>query len=132
MRRYDNPAAFRAAVEARLRNRAHRLGVAAYIPRRQAALERLITILFRHIRGEDLALGPGEFPYWPKGSEPARAVFARVEITGSGFAQEKKARIAARIGEALVLAGVPERFVTVVFRDVNPTDVFSGRGVSPF
>lgn len=47
MRRYDNPAAFRAAVEARLRNRAHRLGVAAYIPRRQAALERLIARLMK-------------------------------------------------------------------------------------
>ena len=45
MREYDTPAGFRAAVEATLRERARRLGVAAYIIRRQAALERLIVRL---------------------------------------------------------------------------------------
>jgi predicted nucleotidyltransferase component of viral defense system len=45
VRRYDSPAAFRAAVEARLRNRARRRGIAAYILRRQTALERLIARL---------------------------------------------------------------------------------------
>jgi predicted nucleotidyltransferase component of viral defense system len=43
MRRYASPAAFRAAVEARLRARARRLGVEAYVLRRQAALERLLA-----------------------------------------------------------------------------------------
>ena len=47
MRDYATPAAFRAAVEARLRDRARRLGVLAYIVRRQAALERLIVRLGR-------------------------------------------------------------------------------------
>jgi len=41
MRRYASPAAFRAAVEARLRARPRRLGVEAYVLRRQAALERV-------------------------------------------------------------------------------------------
>lgn len=45
MREYATPAAFRAVVEARLRDRAHRLGVPAYLLRRQAALERLIVRL---------------------------------------------------------------------------------------
>jgi hypothetical protein len=45
VRQYDNPPAFRAAVEARLRNRSRRLGAAAYILRRQAALERLVARL---------------------------------------------------------------------------------------
>ena len=45
MREYATPAAFRAAVEATLRDRAHRLGVPAYIIRRQAALERVIVRL---------------------------------------------------------------------------------------
>lgn len=43
MRQYSSPAAFRAAVDAHLRSRARRLGVAAYIVRRQAALERLVA-----------------------------------------------------------------------------------------
>ncbi len=47
MHQYSSPAAFRAAVDARLRNRARRLGVAAYIVRRQAALERLVARLMR-------------------------------------------------------------------------------------
>lgn len=47
MRRYATPAAFRSAVEARLRERARRVGVPAYILRRQAALERLIVRLAR-------------------------------------------------------------------------------------
>ena len=42
---YTTPAGFRAAVEAKLREWAHRLGVPAYIVRRQAALERLIVRL---------------------------------------------------------------------------------------
>jgi len=51
VRRYDSPAAFRAAAEARLRNRARRLGVAAYILRRQAGLERLMARLTRAVPG---------------------------------------------------------------------------------
>lgn len=45
MREYATPAGFRAAVEATLRDRARRLGVPAYIIRRQAALERVIVRL---------------------------------------------------------------------------------------
>jgi predicted nucleotidyltransferase component of viral defense system len=45
VREYATPAGFRAAVEARLRERARRLGVPAYIVRRQAALERLVVRL---------------------------------------------------------------------------------------
>jgi hypothetical protein len=45
MREYATPAAFRAAVEAKLRQRARRLGVPAYILRRQAGLERLTARL---------------------------------------------------------------------------------------
>jgi predicted nucleotidyltransferase component of viral defense system len=45
VREYATPAGLRAAVEATLRDRARRLGVAAYIIRRQAALERLIVRL---------------------------------------------------------------------------------------
>ena len=45
MREYATPAGFRAAVEATLRERAGRLGVPAYIIRRQGALERLIVRL---------------------------------------------------------------------------------------
>jgi predicted nucleotidyltransferase component of viral defense system len=45
MREYATASAFRAAVEAKLRTRARRLGVAAYILRRQAALERLMVRL---------------------------------------------------------------------------------------
>lgn len=47
MREYATPAAFRAAVEARLRDRARRLRVPAYLLRRQAALERLLVRLTR-------------------------------------------------------------------------------------
>lgn len=47
MREYATPAAFRAAVEARLRDRARHRGVPAYLLRRQAALERLIVRLTR-------------------------------------------------------------------------------------
>jgi len=42
-----SPAAFRAAVEATLRERARRLKVPAYIVRRQAALERLMVRLMK-------------------------------------------------------------------------------------
>jgi len=45
MREYATPAAFRAAVEAKLRQRARDLGVPAYILRRQAGLERLTVRL---------------------------------------------------------------------------------------
>jgi len=45
VREYATPAAFRAAVEATLRERARRLKVPAYIVRRQAALERLMVRL---------------------------------------------------------------------------------------
>lgn len=47
MREYATPFAFRAAVEAKLRERARRLAVPAYIVRRQAALERLAVRLVR-------------------------------------------------------------------------------------
>jgi hypothetical protein len=47
VREYTTPAAFRAVVEARLRDRAHRLGAPVYLLRRQAALERLIVRLTR-------------------------------------------------------------------------------------
>ena len=47
MREYATPAAFRAAVEATLRERARRLNVPAYIVRRQAALERLMVRLMK-------------------------------------------------------------------------------------
>ena len=45
MREYATPAAFRAAVEAKLRERARHLRVPAYIVRRQAGLERLTVRL---------------------------------------------------------------------------------------
>lgn len=47
MREYATPRAFRAAVEAKLRDRARSLDVAAYVLRRQAALERLVERLSR-------------------------------------------------------------------------------------
>ena len=47
MHQYSSPAAFRAAVDARLRHRARRLGAAAYIVRRQAALERFLVRLMQ-------------------------------------------------------------------------------------
>jgi len=47
VREYAAPRAFRAAVEVKLREHAHRLGVPAYIIRRQAALERLLMRLTR-------------------------------------------------------------------------------------
>lgn len=45
MREYATPAAFRTAVEARLRERAHHLSAPTYMVRRQAALERLLARL---------------------------------------------------------------------------------------
>ena len=45
MRQYTNPAAFRAAVDARLRQRARQQGVEAFVLRRCAALERLMVRL---------------------------------------------------------------------------------------
>jgi hypothetical protein len=45
VREYATPTAFRAAVESKLRERAHRLGAPVYIVRRQAALERLLVRL---------------------------------------------------------------------------------------
>lgn len=53
MREYATPAGFRAAAEAHLRQRARRLGVPAYILRRQAGLERLAVRL--------LAVAPGRW-----------------------------------------------------------------------
>lgn len=47
MREYATPHAFRAAAEAKLRDRARSLDVAAYVLRRQAALERLVARLSR-------------------------------------------------------------------------------------
>ena len=47
VREYATPSAFRAAVEARLRDRARSLDVAAYVLRRQAALARLMARLSR-------------------------------------------------------------------------------------
>jgi predicted nucleotidyltransferase component of viral defense system len=47
VREYATPAAFRAAVEVKLRERARRLGVPAYILRRQAALEQLTARLMK-------------------------------------------------------------------------------------
>lgn len=52
MRQYGSPATFRAAVDSRLRNRARRLGVAAFIVRRQAALERLVVRLMKVAPGQ--------------------------------------------------------------------------------
>jgi hypothetical protein len=45
VRDYATPAAFRAAVEARLRERARRLSAPTYMVRRQAALDRLLVRL---------------------------------------------------------------------------------------
>lgn len=45
MREFATPAAFRAAVEAKLRQRARQLGIPAYVLRRQAGLERLAVRL---------------------------------------------------------------------------------------
>ncbi len=45
MRDYTTAEGFRAAVEAKLRDRARQLGVATYAVRRQAALERLLVRL---------------------------------------------------------------------------------------
>ena len=53
MHEYGSAAAFRAAVEAKLRERAHQLGVPAYVLRRQAGLERLMARL--------TALAPGRW-----------------------------------------------------------------------
>ena len=58
MREYATPAAFRVAVEARLRERARGLGVPAYVVRRQAALERLLVRLMR-VAPESWALKGG-------------------------------------------------------------------------
>lgn len=52
MHQYSSPAAFRAAVDSRLRNRARRLGVAAYIVRRHAAIERLVARLMKAAPGQ--------------------------------------------------------------------------------
>jgi len=47
MREYATPAAFRAAAETSLRERARRLSAPAYMVRRQAALERLLLRLMK-------------------------------------------------------------------------------------
>ena len=54
MLEYATPAAFRAAVEARLRQRARRFGIPAYILRRQAGLERLVVRLMELHRVDGL------------------------------------------------------------------------------
>lgn len=51
MAEYASAAGFRAAVEAKLRQTAHKLGVPSYIVRRQAALERLLVRLGRAAPG---------------------------------------------------------------------------------
>lgn len=51
MRSFRSPAAFRAAIDARLRNRARRLGVPVLAVRRQAALERLMARMARAAPG---------------------------------------------------------------------------------
>lgn len=51
MRQYGSPAAFRAAVYARLRDLARRLGIEPHILRRQAALERLVARLTKAAPG---------------------------------------------------------------------------------
>jgi hypothetical protein len=43
VRQYPSPAAFRAAIDTRLRNYARRVGVPVQVVRRQAALERLMA-----------------------------------------------------------------------------------------
>ena len=58
MREYASPAAFRAAVEAKLRSRAHQLAVPAYILRRQAGLESL-TVRLTAVAGGRWALKGG-------------------------------------------------------------------------
>jgi hypothetical protein len=55
MRQYANPAAFRAAVDARLRRRAREHGVEALVLRRRAALERLMARL--------TAVAPGRWAF---------------------------------------------------------------------
>ena len=47
MRQYPNPAAFRAAIDTRLRNHARKVGTPVQVVRRQAALERLMARLSR-------------------------------------------------------------------------------------
>ncbi len=91
----------------------------------------LITIVFRHIRGDEIAVGRGEFPFWPEGAAPQRVQFARAEVTGELTGPQKR-QIAKGIGEALVDSGVPEDVITVIFRPVDPADVHVGRGESPF
>jgi hypothetical protein len=58
MREYATPAAFRSAVEAKLRQRARHLGVPAYVLRRQAGLERL-TVRLRAVAPGRWALKGG-------------------------------------------------------------------------
>jgi hypothetical protein len=71
VRDYATPAAFRAAVEARLRERARRLGVPTYVVRRQAALERLAARLSK-VAPERWAL-KGGFALETRLGERARA-----------------------------------------------------------
>lgn len=71
MRDYATPAAFRAAVEARLRERSRQLGVPTYVVRRQAALERLAARLSK-VAPERWAL-KGGFALETRLGERARA-----------------------------------------------------------
>src|SRR5207302_2756458 len=52
MRRFGSPAAFRSAVDARLRNYARKIGVPAIVVRRQAALERIMARLMKVATGQ--------------------------------------------------------------------------------
>lgn len=52
MRQYASPAAFRAAIDARLRAYAVRVGVPVMVVRRQAALERLMVRLMKVAPGQ--------------------------------------------------------------------------------
>jgi phenylpyruvate tautomerase PptA (4-oxalocrotonate tautomerase family) len=82
-----------------------------------------MTVFFRHPSPEDVAL-KGEFPF--------RRPFARVAISAGGLDDVQKQRIAARLGDALIEAGVAEVDITVAFRPIDPRGVFVGRGASPW
>ncbi len=67
MREYATAEGFRAAVEAKLRDRARHLGVAAYAVRRHAALERLLVRLTTMVAPNRWALKGGlalETRFW--------------------------------------------------------------------
>lgn len=139
MPEYATPAAFRAAVEAKLRDRARRLGVPAYIVRRQAALERLLVRLARVAPGRWAVKGGmaletrlGERARVSvdldadhiEGGEAARADLQRAAIddvedhfafalVSSEALREAAARLAVRYGLESSLAGRPFESVQV-------------------